>query len=70
MVDEDQLALGRRLLGNVVRFNHMPPGSGHLCVSMDRDGMVEIEGFSGFFAPHLFEIDGETTAVPVIGKVD
>ncbi|MGA9668424.1 MAG: hypothetical protein WBQ94_04405 [Terracidiphilus sp.] len=33
-------------------------------------GMVEVEGEPGLFAPSLLVIDGEVTAVPVMGKVD
>lgn len=67
---EDQLIQALRLFHNMVRFNHMPPGTGRLCTAVHADGMVEIEGMTGHFAPHLFQIDGEVATVPVLGKVN
>jgi hypothetical protein len=55
--------LGLHLLGNRVRFRHLPPGTGVLCTDLHDNGMVEIEGLPGQFAPHLFEIDGEVASV-------
>lgn len=66
----EHLLEGLRLVGNVVRFNHMPPGSGRLCLRVCTNGMVEIEGFPGQFAPFMFVIDGEVAAVPVLGWVN
>lgn len=66
--NERQLC-GRRLLGNKVRFHHWAPGTGILCINVDETGMVELHGMTGWFAPSLFEIDGETIAVPVEGEV-
>jgi hypothetical protein len=65
-----QWELGSRLLGNRVRFNHWPPGSGVNCTTLYFDGTVGLEGRSGQFAPHLFTIDGELEALPVIGMVN
>jgi hypothetical protein len=66
----EQLAEALRLLGNIVRFNHMQPGTGRRCISITKEGMVKVEGFTGYFSPSLFVIDGETEAVPVIGSVN
>jgi hypothetical protein len=59
---------GKRLLGNRVRFHHWPAGSGVNCTTLHFEGMVEIEGQVGLFAPHLFVID-EVSALPVMGTV-
>jgi hypothetical protein len=67
---QDQLQAGQRLLGNKVRFHHWQPGTGILCTKVYTNGMVELHGMGGAFAPSLFEIDGETVAVPFEGKVD
>lgn len=66
----EKLQQAFRLLGNKVRFNHMPPGTGRICTKINSDGMVEVEGMAGRFASHLFEIDGEVSAVAVLGKVN
>lgn len=58
-----------RLLGNQVRFNHMPAGSGKHCYAVTFEGMVCIEDFPGEFAPHLFTIDGDVKAAPLLGTV-
>lgn len=52
-----QLALGQHLFGKLIRFRHWPPGTGRPCTKLYAGGMVEIEGMSGMFAPHLFVID-------------
>jgi hypothetical protein len=64
-----QWEMGLALLGNKVRFNHWPEGTGKQCWALTFEGMVSIEGMTGEFAPHLFTIDGEVVAVPLIGKV-
>lgn len=66
---ETQLELGRRLYGNKVRFHHWPPGTGIKCTKLYANGMVELHGMTGQFAPSLFEID-EVIAVPLEGKVN
>ena len=53
----EQRRLGLSLYGNKVRFNHLPPGNPHKCTKIYANGMVEIEGYSGIFAPHLFTIE-------------
>ena len=65
-----QWEAGAALLGNKVRFHHWPPGSGIICTTLYFDGTVELQGMRGLFAPHLFVIDGETTAVPLMGRVN
>lgn len=60
---------GLRLVGNVVRFRHMPIGTGTFCLRVCDNGMVEIEGYPGQFAPHLFVID-EVATIPVLGWVN
>jgi hypothetical protein len=52
----DQRAAAFKLLGNLVRFAHQPEGPYYLCVSANKDGMVEVLGLSGVFAPHLFVV--------------
>lgn len=66
----EQLAEALRLLGNIVRLNHAQPGTGRRCISITKEGTIEVEGFTGYFSPHLFVIDGETEAVPIIGRVN
>jgi hypothetical protein len=63
-----QLALGQRLYGNMIRFRHWAPGTGRLCTRLYAGGMVEIEGMSGMFPPHLFVID-EVKVIPRDGEV-
>lgn len=47
--------LAATLLGKVVVFRHIPPTVlPARVVSVSDDGMVEIEGMAGEFAPHLF----------------
>jgi len=60
----EALALARPLLGKFVRFLDEPKTSrGYLVTLVADDGMVEIDGFSGQFAPHLFErVDHPHTA--------
>jgi len=51
-----QLLLGRSLLGKFVRFHHeRKTHPGYLVIAVDRDGMLELEGWTGLFGPHLFE---------------
>lgn len=66
----EQLQQGMRLHGNLVRFHHWAPGTGILCTKVHPNGMVELHGMAGCFAPSLFEIDGDVTAVPLIGEVN
>lgn len=51
---EEQVKSGIILSGKYVRFIHQPKGPSHRVVAVHSDGMVEIDGFSGQFAPHLF----------------
>jgi hypothetical protein len=44
------------ILGHLVRFNHEPDTAiPRLCCRMSGDGMVEVLGMTGLFAPHLFK---------------
>lgn len=62
--------MGKRLLGNKVRFHHWEPGTGLLCTAVESsNGMVQLHGMTGWFSSSLFEIDGETRAVPIEGQV-
>lgn len=51
---EKQLGAAIALLGKTVRFAHQPAGPLFRVSAVHSDGMVEIDGFSGQFAPHLF----------------
>jgi len=46
----------RLLLGRLVRFNHQADYQAHRVRSISLDGMVEVEGLSGLFAPSLFVV--------------
>ncbi len=59
---EAQFNLGLKLLGRKVRLAHLPTGTGKTCITLYHDGMVEIEGMAGRFAPHIFAIDDEEIA--------
>lgn len=52
-----QIALARSLRGKFVRFNHESKTSrGYLVKTIiAEDGMIELHGMPGRFAPHLFE---------------
>lgn len=52
-----QWEVGRELLGKMVRFGHMQPGQGWRVNSLTFDGMIGLEGWSDYVAPHLFVID-------------
>ena len=58
-----QFVTALALLGNFVRFRHLPPGSGHRCIGASSSGMIELEGIPGHFAAHLFVIDEDIEAV-------
>jgi uncharacterized membrane protein len=52
--------LARALIGHLVQFHSVGPDAAPMRVlSVTLDGMVEIEGYSGLFAPHLFRIVDE-----------
>jgi hypothetical protein len=53
-------------VGDVVRFHHMLVTSpGFLVTRVDsEDGMIEIVGFTGRFAPHLFKIVADPEPLP------
>lgn len=54
---EHRLSLARGLQGKFVRFAHESATSrGRLVLSVDDEGLVEIDGFVGKFGPHLFEV--------------
>lgn len=44
------------LVGKFVRFNHMKDGDARKVLGATNDGMVEVEGFVGQFAPHVFQV--------------
>jgi hypothetical protein len=57
MVENEQRALGLSLLGKLVLFAHEPAGvAPTMVISCDKDGMVELLGMSGKFAPQLFKL--------------
>ncbi len=62
-----QLTLARSLFGRVVRFAHEPDSCGYLVVAVTGDGMVELKGWTGHFAPHLFVRVDEKHAARVDG---
>jgi len=51
----DQMTLAKSLLGKVVRFNHMVEPWGKV-IDVKHDGLVEVYGHGGYFAPHLFQV--------------
>jgi hypothetical protein len=53
----DRVAAASVLFGKRVRFAYEPPGFRRRVLSFTSDGMVEIEGFDGHFAPHLFVVE-------------
>ena len=53
---EQKIALANALVGKRVRFNHMTDRDARTVLRATEDGMVEVEGFGGQFAPHLFKI--------------
>lgn len=52
--------LMNRARGKLVRFRHMGATESHRLLAVTWNGMVEVEGFGGEFAPHLFEVVEET----------
>lgn len=55
----ERRALALKLLGKQVRFKSNPPDTKPSTVfAVTPGGMVEITGFSGAFAPHLFDVVG------------
>jgi hypothetical protein len=51
----EEIARARLLLGRRVWFHHEPEiEPGHLVTRITDEGLVELEGWSGQFAPHLF----------------
>lgn len=47
---------GMRLIGRKVHFNHVLNGKAYLVNTLHWNGMVELEGMDGEFAPHLFTL--------------
>lgn len=57
MATDERIELAWSLVGKKVRFRHDPPDVGpRLVTEATSDGMIEIEGFGGQFAPHLFSV--------------
>lgn len=52
----DQIALADSLLKKKVRFVHQPNGPVYEVSFRDHQGMIEIIGMVGRFAPHVFEV--------------
>ena len=60
MDQAEQRALGLSLVGRLVLFRHRPAGVPPAMVfSCDKDGMLELVGWVGYFAPHLFDVATE-----------
>jgi hypothetical protein len=57
--DLEQKKLGIKLLGKRVRFAHMEEGPYFRVQAIGWNGMVELEGMSGEFAPHIFVVEAE-----------
>ncbi len=58
-------ALALALLGKFVKFNHqVTHGTAYLVTQASDDGLVELEGMSGRFAPHLFVVVEEAKKEP------
>jgi len=64
---EERKAAALRILGQVVAFHHRPDGPFYCCTLMDAEGMVEVAGFAGRFAPHLFVL-APKSAIAVVEK--
>jgi hypothetical protein len=58
---DEQVKRGVELLGKRVRFPHMKslPYQYFRVQAVHSDGMVDLEGFKGQFAPHLFIAEDE-----------
>ena len=65
---QEQRRLGLSLYGNLVRFHQQPAETARKCTRVFPNGMVEVEGYSGIFAPHLFTIE-RVLNIPVEGEV-
>ena len=61
-----QRDLGANLVGKYVYFAHRPAGvEAARVLRVTVDGLVELEGWAGGFAPHLFVLaDGAAPAAP------
>ena len=58
---EERFRAGLALVGKLVTFAHMHDQSITFRVlSVAPDGLVEVEGYSGVFAPHLFRVVEDT----------
>lgn len=61
MADQEQINLARSLKNKIVRFkNEAKTEIGRRVNEISPDGMVEIDGMSGHFAPELFEVVNPT----------
>jgi hypothetical protein len=65
---QEQRRLGLSLYGNLVRFHEQPAATARKCTRVFANGMVEVEGYSGIFAPHLFTIE-RVLQIPMEGQV-
>jgi hypothetical protein len=52
----EQRKAAMELFDKPLHFAGRPDGDDLFIASVTRDGMVELEGWSGFFAPHLFVV--------------
>lgn len=62
----------RDLVGKQVRWHNDPRTDSHGAMTVaaaTRDGMVEVTGYSGLFAPHLFRVVTPAPAMTVDTKV-
>jgi hypothetical protein len=53
MITDAQVKAARHLVGHRVRFAHEAWHPGYLVLMAIPNAMIEIEGFTGVFAPHL-----------------
>jgi hypothetical protein len=58
VADRKQIELARSLVGKEVKWNHKsgPDDPKYRVLQMWSDGLIELEGWSGGFAPHLFVV--------------
>jgi hypothetical protein len=69
--DSARLKAAAELFGKRVRFAHMAEGEETYRVrSMHSDGMVEIDGLGGLFAPHLFVLVQGELGLPSAEDLD
>jgi hypothetical protein len=61
--EPDPSEAGRALVGKRVKFNHQREApETHLVITAGEDGLVELEGWEGRFAAHLFAVEQDAIA--------